>query len=115
MKKIICAKCEEEKEHHSRGLCRECYDWERTHSQNKICEGCEKQRVTNKAKFGLCKRCIQLGLRNKLIKTLKTGSGKELRVRWEDGRWVLLHLSSYEAEQIRRDLAAQLVIVHQKT
>jgi len=111
MKKVICLKCEEEKEHHSKNLCRQCYDWERNRSQNKSCEGCQKT-VTNDSR--LCKSCCQKARLGTLTKKIKSGTGQELWVKWEDGRWTLLHPSSYEAEQIRRDLASQLVVVHQK-
>jgi len=113
MKKIICARCEEEKEHYALGLCKKCYRWKRLHSEGKICEGCEIKRVTDNAQ--LCKSCIQLGIRGKLVKRIRTGSGRELYLKWVDGKWKLLHPSLYEAEQIRKDLLSQLAIIHEKT
>jgi len=113
MSKIICIKCGEEKNHYAFGLCQGCYRKQRRYSQNKLCEGCEiKKRVTDDAKFGLCKSCIQKAIRGNLFKTIESGSGKELYLKWEKGKWVLVHKPSYEAELIRKDLLARLTIVH---
>lgn len=108
---MACKICQ--KKHYAKGLCKKHYfqDYRKKsrYSLNKVCSGtCYPPNKIMDASI-LCRRCIQLALRNRLVKQVRTQSGATVFMRWDNKRkvWRAMGLNISDANKVMEDLIQQ--------